>query len=73
MWIYHGESGYIGTHNCTTNDDGYESDDSDEFELYHLFVIDTVGALVDDMGRTTGNKKMHLLGWTFLRSSTKKR
>ena len=57
MWIYHGESGYIGAHNCTANDDGYESDDSDDFELYQQSVFDMVGALVDDMGRTAGNKE----------------
>ena len=73
-WIYHRESGDIGASSCTANDDGYESDDSDDFELYHQFVFDTVGALVDDMGRTAGKKEDASGGLDiFLRSSMKKR
>jgi hypothetical protein len=32
-WIYHGESWDTGGSSCTANDDGYESDDSDDFKL----------------------------------------
>ena len=39
------------------NDDGCESDDSDNFKLYNQFVYDVLGALVDDMSRTSGNKE----------------
>ena len=40
VWIYHGESVYIDAHNYTANDDGYESDDSDDFELYKKSLFD---------------------------------
>ena len=42
---------------CGTANDGYESDDSDDFKLFNQFVYDVLGALVDDMGRTSGNKE----------------
>jgi hypothetical protein len=72
-WIYHGESGHHGGNCCPANDDGHESDDSDDFDPYEQSVFDKLGALVEDMASIAGKNEMHLMGLTFLRSSTKKR
>jgi hypothetical protein len=56
-WIYHGESGHHGGNCCPANDDGYKSDDSDDFDPYEQSVFDKLGALVEDMAITAKKRR----------------